>query len=137
MCNFEELAAEPLLPTKTADFFTIFLAKLDFRYRTIFLIFFGKNRSFFVSSIAILTTNYLLCHKHSIACNYIIFRIKGRDVHFDKSCGGVLFSTFQELCARPLWTNDYLKLTQVLLLQYNHQKTPCLELLLILYLDII
>ena len=44
----------------------------------------------------------------------MIFRIKGRDVHFDKSCGGVLYSTFEELCARPLWTNDYLKLTQVI-----------------------
>lgn len=40
-------------------------------------------------------------------------RIKGRDVHFDKACGGVLDTTFVELCERPLWTNDYLKITQV------------------------
>ena len=63
----------------------------------------------------------------------ITIRIKGRDVHFNKHCGGVLdcdfevrlkldqttdlslfnVSLFQELCARPLWTNDYLKMTQV------------------------
>jgi len=40
-------------------------------------------------------------------------RIKGRDVHFDKACGGILDCDFAELCARPLWTNDYLKITQV------------------------
>ena len=61
----------------------------------------------------------------------ITIRIKGRDVHFNKHCGGVLdcdfevrlklepgpvlpiIQIFQELCARPLWTNDYLKMTQV------------------------
>ena len=40
-------------------------------------------------------------------------RIKGRDVHFDRACGGILNCDFTELCARPLWTNDYLKITQV------------------------
>jgi len=40
-------------------------------------------------------------------------RIKGRDVHFNKACGGLLDCDFTELCARPLWTNDYLKITQV------------------------
>lgn len=40
-------------------------------------------------------------------------RIKGRDVHFNKACGGVLDCDFEELCARPLWTNDYLKISQV------------------------
>jgi len=40
-------------------------------------------------------------------------RIKGRDVHFNRACGGVLDCDFDELCARPLWTNDYLKITQV------------------------
>jgi len=52
--------------------------------------------------------------KETDAVKEITIRIKGRDVHFDKSCGGVLFSTFHEMCARPLWTNDYLKLTQIL-----------------------
>ncbi len=40
-------------------------------------------------------------------------RIKGRDVSFARTCGGVLDSSFEELCDRPLWTNDYLKLAQV------------------------
>ena len=43
----------------------------------------------------------------------ITIRIKGRDVHFDRACGGILDCDFTELCARPLWTNDYLKITQV------------------------
>ena len=43
----------------------------------------------------------------------ITIRIKGRDVHFNKHCGGVLDCEFEELCGRPLWTNDYLKITQV------------------------
>ncbi len=40
-------------------------------------------------------------------------RIKGRDVSFARTCGGVLDSSFEELCGRPLWTGDYLKLAQV------------------------
>ena len=40
-------------------------------------------------------------------------RIQGRDVRFNKACGGILDCEFDELCARPLWTNDYLKITQV------------------------
>jgi len=51
--------------------------------------------------------------KETDAVKETTIRIKGRDVHFDKCCGGVLDSSFNELCARPLWTNDYLKLTQV------------------------
>jgi len=43
----------------------------------------------------------------------ITIRIKGRDVRFNKSCGGILDCEFDELCARPLWTNDYLKIAQV------------------------
>ena len=54
-----------------------------------------------------------------------VFRIKGRDVHFDKSCGGVLDATFHELCDRALWTNDYLKLTQVLLI-LNYKIQGCI-----------
>ena len=38
------------------------------------------------------------------------FRIKGRDVHFDKACGGVLNTTFEELCARD---NIYIQLLRV------------------------
>ena len=42
-----------------------------------------------------------------------VIRIKGRDVSFAKTCGGVLDTNFEELCGRALWTNDYLKITQV------------------------
>ncbi len=41
-------------------------------------------------------------------------RIKGRDVSFGKTCGRIADCTFAELCERPLWTSDYLKMTQVL-----------------------
>ena len=37
-------------------------------------------------------------------------RIKGRDVSFKKTCGQVLYCDFEELCGRPLWTNDYIKI---------------------------
>ena len=40
-------------------------------------------------------------------------RIMGRDVEFAKACGRVVDSTFEELCTRPLWTNDYLMVAQV------------------------
>jgi len=40
-------------------------------------------------------------------------RIKGRDVKFSKVCGAVADCTFSELCERPLWTNDYGKMTQI------------------------
>ena len=40
-------------------------------------------------------------------------RIKGRDVSFAKVCGAVADCTFDELCGRALWTNDYAKMTQI------------------------
>ena len=43
----------------------------------------------------------------------IIVRVKGRDVSFSKTCGSLADCTFDELCKRPLWTNDYLKMTQI------------------------
>jgi len=43
----------------------------------------------------------------------LIVRIKGRDVSFRKTCGRIADCTFEELCERPLWTSDYLKMTQV------------------------
>ena len=45
--------------------------------------------------------------------SYLQVRIKGRDVPFAKTCGQLADCTFDELCARPLWTNDYLKMTQI------------------------
>ncbi|CAG9838041.1 unnamed protein product [Diabrotica balteata] len=40
------------------------------------------------------------------------FTIMGRNVDFRKVCGGVLETSFEELCCRPLGANDYLHLTQ-------------------------
>ncbi|XP_018575115.1 putative ATPase N2B [Anoplophora glabripennis] len=40
------------------------------------------------------------------------FSILGRDVTFRKVCGGLLETSFEELCDRPLGANDYLHLTQ-------------------------
>ncbi|CAH0552613.1 unnamed protein product [Brassicogethes aeneus] len=40
------------------------------------------------------------------------FRILERNVIFRKVCGGILDSTFDELCDRPLGANDYLHLAQ-------------------------
>jgi len=80
----------------------------------------GADKLFFVTSNpedqaeeALKATFKFMASKETGDVREITIRIKGRDVHFDKSCGGVLFSTFDEMCARPLWTNDYLKLTQV------------------------
>ncbi|XP_050464744.1 putative ATPase N2B isoform X1 [Cataglyphis hispanica] len=39
--------------------------------------------------------------------------IRGRNVTFQKTCGQVLDSTFEELCDRPLGASDYLELSQV------------------------
>ena len=40
-------------------------------------------------------------------------RIKGRDVSFSKACGQVVDCDFEELCGRPLWTNDYIKMGNI------------------------
>ncbi|CAG9822605.1 unnamed protein product [Phaedon cochleariae] len=42
-----------------------------------------------------------------------VFRILGRNVEFNKVCGGVLETSFEELCGRPLGPNDYIHLTHV------------------------
>lgn len=41
-----------------------------------------------------------------------IINIFGRNVKFAKSCGGVLDSTFEELCDRPLGASDYLVISK-------------------------
>eukprot|EP00096_Caligus_rogercresseyi_P013177 TRINITY_DN5854_c0_g1_i2.p1 TRINITY_DN5854_c0_g1~~TRINITY_DN5854_c0_g1_i2.p1 ORF type:complete len:448 (+),score=145.71 TRINITY_DN5854_c0_g1_i2:231-1574(+) len=40
-----------------------------------------------------------------------VLRIKGRDVSFAKTCGRLLDCSFEEICGRALWTNDYIKLS--------------------------
>ncbi|XP_023341378.1 putative ATPase N2B isoform X3 [Eurytemora carolleeae] len=80
----------------------------------------GSDKLFFVTSNpedeaeASLTAMFkFLAAKETDTVKPVTIRIKGRDVHFDKGCGGVLDTSFKEICERPLWTNDYLKLTQV------------------------
>ncbi|CAH0727758.1 unnamed protein product, partial [Brenthis ino] len=41
-----------------------------------------------------------------------VINILGRNVKFAKACGGVLDSTFEELCDRPLGASDYLVLSK-------------------------
>ncbi|XP_044259167.1 putative ATPase N2B [Tribolium madens] len=53
-----------------------------------------------------------LCSKENDIVRNRTFTIQGRDVTFNKACGGVLETTFEELCDRPLGANDYLHLAQ-------------------------
>ncbi|CAG0925919.1 unnamed protein product, partial [Notodromas monacha] len=41
------------------------------------------------------------------------FSIKGHNVELSKTCGGVAFVSFDELCDRPLGAVDYLHLSQI------------------------
>lgn len=54
----------------------------------------------------------LLCSKENDVIRSRTFTILGRNVTFNKTCGGVLDTTFAELCDRPLGANDYLHLAQ-------------------------
>ncbi|GJQ84324.1 hypothetical protein Trydic_g5262 [Trypoxylus dichotomus] len=53
-----------------------------------------------------------LCAKENDTVRPRTFTILGRNVTFQKACGGILDTTFQELCDRPLGASDYLHLTQ-------------------------
>lgn len=54
----------------------------------------------------------VLISKETDAVKSKTFNILERNVTFRKVCGGLLDSTFEELCSRPLGANDYLHLTQ-------------------------
>ncbi|XP_045467768.1 putative ATPase N2B [Harmonia axyridis] len=54
----------------------------------------------------------LLVSKENDVVRTKTFTILNRNVTFCKACGGVLESSFDELCSRPLGSNDYLHLTQ-------------------------
>lgn len=54
----------------------------------------------------------LLCSKENDVVRSRTFTILGRNVTFNKTCGGVLETTFSELCDRALGANDYLHLAQ-------------------------
>ncbi|ENN82860.1 hypothetical protein YQE_00774, partial [Dendroctonus ponderosae] len=53
-----------------------------------------------------------LCSKENDVIRGKTLVILGRNVTFKKACGGILESSFDELCDRPLGANDYLNLTQ-------------------------
>jgi len=76
-------------------------------------LFFNKNDPEIDADSNLNTIFKFMAAKETDDVKEMTIRIKGRDVHFNKACGGVLDCDFTELCARPLWTNDYLKLTQV------------------------
>lgn len=53
-----------------------------------------------------------LCSKENDVVRPRTICIRGRNVNFERTCGQVLDSTFQELCDRPLGASDYLELSQ-------------------------
>lgn len=53
-----------------------------------------------------------LCSKENDVVRSRTISIRGRNVTFERTCGQVLDSTFEELCDRPLGASDYLELSQ-------------------------
>lgn len=54
----------------------------------------------------------MLCSMENDIIRPRTLTIMGRNVTFNKTCGQVIDSTFDELCARPLGASDYLQLSQ-------------------------
>lgn len=54
-----------------------------------------------------------LCSKENDIVRSRTISIRGRNVAFNRTCGQVLDSTFEELCDRPLGASDYLELSQI------------------------
>ncbi|XP_011503008.1 PREDICTED: putative ATPase N2B [Ceratosolen solmsi marchali] len=53
-----------------------------------------------------------LCSMENDTVRSRLFNIKGRNVLFNKTCGQVMDSTFEELCDRPLGASDYIQICQ-------------------------
>ena len=53
-----------------------------------------------------------LCSMENDVVRSRTLRIKGRNVVFNKTCGQVMDSTFEELCDRPLGASDYIAICQ-------------------------
>ncbi|XP_033219323.1 putative ATPase N2B [Belonocnema kinseyi] len=53
-----------------------------------------------------------LCSMENDVIRPKILSIRGRNVTFNKTCGQVMDSTFDELCDRPLGASDYLEICQ-------------------------
>lgn len=54
----------------------------------------------------------VLCSEENDVIRRKTFTHFGRNIEFDKTCGQVLYTTFNELCDRPLGASDYIQLTQ-------------------------
>jgi len=54
----------------------------------------------------------ILCAHENDIIRPRVLNIHGRNVTFNKTCGQVLDSTFEELCDRPLGAHDYLQMSQ-------------------------
>ncbi|CAA9994476.1 unnamed protein product [Nesidiocoris tenuis] len=77
----------------------------------------GKDRVFFVKSESDADTEMdkifkFLCSMENDIIRPRTLTIMGRNVTFKKTCGQVIDTTFDELCARPLGASDYLQLSQ-------------------------
>ncbi|XP_054261173.1 putative ATPase N2B isoform X2 [Macrosteles quadrilineatus] len=54
----------------------------------------------------------MLCANENDIIRPRVLNINGRNVTFNKTCGQVLDSNFEELCDRPLGAHDYLQMSQ-------------------------
>lgn len=55
----------------------------------------------------------LLCSKENDNIRPRNFIVQGRNVTFNRTCGRVLDTTFEEICDRPLGAGDYLQLSKI------------------------
>ncbi|XP_066986391.1 putative ATPase N2B isoform X2 [Macrobrachium rosenbergii] len=77
-----------------------------------------SNKVFFVkrecdAEAEVKTLFKILCANETDVVRPRTLSYAGRSVSFEKSCGGVLNSTFTELCDRPLGAADYIQLSHV------------------------
>uniref|UniRef100_A0A0A9WA85 Putative ATPase N2B n=1 Tax=Lygus hesperus TaxID=30085 RepID=A0A0A9WA85_LYGHE len=77
----------------------------------------GKDRIYFVKSETEADREIdkifkMLCSMENDIIRPRTLTIRGRNVTFKKTCGQVIDTTFDELCARPLGASDYLQLSQ-------------------------
>lgn len=54
----------------------------------------------------------VLCSEENDVIRRKIFTHFGRNIEFEKTCGQVLYTTFNELCDRPLGASDYIQISQ-------------------------
>jgi peroxisome-assembly ATPase len=54
----------------------------------------------------------VLCSEENDVVRRKTFTHFGRNIEFEKTCGQVLYTTFNELCDRPLGASDYVQMAQ-------------------------